>query len=83
MNARGVISAWVLEKICENFVGGYKCHSSITGTTCEYFADRYGVAVTSSCYINSSSFARTDNIRTILLGLGVGVGLLLLLIGTW
>lgn len=56
-------------EICENFVGGYKCHSNITGATCEYFADRYGVAVTSSCYINSSSFARTDNIRTILLGM--------------
>ncbi|XP_050383014.1 wall-associated receptor kinase-like 3 isoform X2 [Argentina anserina] len=71
---------------CENFVGGYRCYSNVTGDTCDYFGDRHGVAINSSCYVNSSPIARMDNnhnIRTIFLDLGAGIGLLLLLIGSW
>ncbi|CAL8138423.1 unnamed protein product [Prunus armeniaca] len=63
--------------ICENFVGGYKCYSNVTRSTCVY----YGVA-NWECYLDPMT-SRSHRIRTILLGLFMGPGLLLLLVGAW
>ncbi|XP_008229496.1 PREDICTED: wall-associated receptor kinase-like 3 [Prunus mume] len=68
--------------VCENFVGGYRCYSNITGDKCLSFDSDYGDDnVTTTCHSRTTSGHRASEIKTIILGLGSGVGLLLLLIG--